>query len=76
MTRHDCDSLGLTRLLQNKCAEMGTQKAVAAWLGVTPQYLSDVLLGRREPGEAIYTGLGFSRHIVYLKNATARKGEA
>ncbi len=41
-------------------------KELAADLGVTPQYLSDVFLGRREPGPAILRGLRLEAEITYI----------
>lgn len=37
--------------LKRKAAEQGTQRQYAESLGVSEAYLSDVLNGRREPGQ-------------------------
>lgn len=43
------------------------QKDCAAKLGVSPQYLNDVLCGRKEPGNKILKPLGFERVVSYRK---------
>ena len=45
----------------------GSQASSAKAHGVSPAYLSDVLNGRREPGEAILSALGLTRVAVYQK---------
>ena len=59
------DLFGVRVLLQKRVSERGTQKAVAVDLGVSEQYLSDVLNGRREPGEAMLEALGLERVVTY-----------
>lgn len=44
-----------------------TQVDLAKTLGVTPQYLSDVLRGKREAGRKILTALGLQRVITWSK---------
>jgi len=41
----------------------GSQRGVAAMLGVSQAYLSDVLAGRREPGDKILTALNLKRVV-------------
>lgn len=55
----------LLELLRREAEKGGSQKALAARLGITAQYLSDVLNGRREPGEAVLKPLGLRKVIVY-----------
>lgn len=43
----------------------GSQKAAARNLKVSPQYLSDVLNGRREPGKSILNALGYEKRVTY-----------
>ena len=52
-------------LLRKEADAVGSQKELAAKLGVTAQYVSDVLNGRREPGEAILKPLGLRKVISY-----------
>ncbi len=42
-----------------------TQAAFAKQLGISPQYLGDVLNGRREPGGTILHAIGFERVVRY-----------
>lgn len=46
-------------------AGAGNQKAAAKRLGVSEQYLCDVLKGRREPGKKLLNALGYRRVVVY-----------
>lgn len=55
----------LRALLASACAEEGGQKYWAARHGVSAPYVSDVLNGRREPGESICSALGFVRKVTY-----------
>ena len=43
----------------------GSQVRAAEALGVSRQYLNDVLRGRREIGPAIWSGLGYRQERVY-----------
>lgn len=52
--------------------EKGTAKATAQSLGISQQYLSDVIKGRREPGEKLLSAMGLQSRVVY----EARTGEA
>lgn len=45
--------------------EAGSQKACAEKFGISQMYLSDVLNGRRSPGEKILDALGLEAQIVY-----------
>lgn len=51
--------------LEQIIQERGTQKAAAEFLGVSEQYLSDLLKGRRDPGEKILSKLGLEASVVY-----------
>lgn len=43
----------------------GSQLVLAQRLGISPQYLCDVLAGRREPGGKLLKALGYRRVVVY-----------
>jgi hypothetical protein len=45
----------------------GSQKEFAAHHKISEQYISDILLDRREPGKKILDALGFERVITYRK---------
>lgn len=40
-------------LIRDEMADWGSQKAVARRMNISPQYLCDVMLQRREPGPRI-----------------------
>ena len=44
---------------------LGSQKAAAKRWGISPQYLHDVINGRRQPGKSVCDALGFERVVVY-----------
>ena len=52
-------------LLSDEVKKAGSQKDLAKKFGVSAQYVSDVLNGKREPGEAILEPLGLRKVIVY-----------
>ena len=60
------DSIIIKRLLA-LVEKYGSQKAAAEHLGVSPQYLHDILAGLREPGPKILSALGYERVIRYQK---------
>lgn len=45
--------------------EKGTAKAAAESLGVSQQYLSDVIKGRRDPGAKLLSAMGLQSRVVY-----------
>ena len=64
MTRRD-----VIRVLERMTRDAESQQALAAQLKVSPQYLSDVLAGRREPGQKILHALGLKREVQYVREA-------
>lgn len=56
---------GLRDSLRDRATEMGSQKALAEHLGVSAQYLGDVLSGKREPGDSILKALGLRKTVHY-----------
>lgn len=55
------DDLDLATELRAACEAAGSQRAWALAHGVSPQYVSDVLAGRRDGGESILAALGLRR---------------
>ena len=43
----------------------GSQLSFAEAIGVSPQYLSEVLNGRRDPGNSILEAIGVERIVTY-----------
>jgi hypothetical protein len=71
--RHSFSGEGIdpVLILRGMIDKAGSQLSVAAELGVSQSYLSDVLLGRKEPGESILEPLGLRRVIRYERLPTA-----
>ena len=59
------DEESLANILYREASSRGGQKAAAKRLGVSAQYLCDVLHGRRAMGAALLRGLGYKRVIMY-----------
>ena len=55
------------RIVLRKQIGSDTQRKYAREWGISDAYLSDVLAGRREPGEKILTALGYERNVSYRK---------
>ncbi len=51
--------------LRSACAAVGGQAAWAAKVGLSPQYVSDVLNARREPGASILAALNLRKRVIY-----------
>ena len=60
MVSHDVDPL---KALRAFVAKYPLQKEAAAALGISPNYLSDLLLGRRDFSKTILTALGLRRVV-------------
>jgi DNA-binding transcriptional regulator YdaS (Cro superfamily) len=60
------DSVGVFNRLQAACKAAGGQQAWAARHGLSASYVSDVLNGRRDPGESILRALGLAKVVRYV----------
>lgn len=60
----------LLRLLQHFVADAGSASAAAKALGISAQYLSDVLHRRRAPGVKIVNALGYELVTGYVPITT------
>ncbi len=56
----------MRELLRRRVEAAGGQKACAAAIGVSPQYLGDCLKGRRDIGKSIATPLGYEPLTIYV----------
>lgn len=54
------------KYLFSEVAKAGSQQAFALRVGVSKQYLCDVLKGRRDPGRKLLDGVGFVRKVSYI----------
>ena len=59
--------MDIIRVLKRHVKEAGSQKAAAEQLGISAQYLNDLLRGRREPSDSVLEKLG-----LYWKIARVR----
>lgn len=71
------DINAVSRLLLKEVA--GDQRAWARKHGISPQYVSDVLNGRRLPGDKITRALGLEKALLwrasYFARPTTQKGD-
>lgn len=56
------------RTLIQKLADKEGQNVLARRLGVSNAYVSDIVNGRRDPGQKILEGLGYRRVISYERS--------
>jgi transcriptional regulator with XRE-family HTH domain len=61
------DENGFIKRLKTEVAKHGNQKKTAAALGISQQFLTDVLKGRRQPGEKLLAALGLEKRIEFVK---------
>lgn len=61
------DTKQVQAMLERACKDAGGQAVLADLFNVSPQYVSDVLQGHRNPGKAILDGLGLEKIIRYRK---------
>jgi hypothetical protein len=59
------DHAGFLKALQLAVKRAGTQKQAAMVLGVSEQFLSDVLNRRRGPGEKLLAKLGLKQRTIF-----------
>jgi DNA-binding transcriptional regulator YdaS (Cro superfamily) len=59
--------MDVIKFIRAEANKLGSQKALAAKLGVSAPYLGDVLNGRKDPGEAILHPLGLERVVTYRR---------
>lgn len=54
-------------ILSRRCAEVGSQRAFAEANNISPQYITDVLRRKREPGQMILGALGLQKVTSYTQ---------
>lgn len=64
--------MDILRVIRDEVNRAGSQKDLAAKLGVSPTYISDVLNERKEPGQGILEPLGLERVVTYRKKKHAQ----
>ena len=68
--------MDVIKFIRDRAREVGSQKALAAKLGVSAPYLGDVLNGRKEPGPAILEPLGLERVVSYRRLKAPAEAQA
>lgn len=63
------DGTDVRRILLRLSYHYGSQKNLAAALGVSAQYVTDILHGKRKPGPAILRVLGIEAQTIYVEVA-------
>jgi hypothetical protein len=61
------DENGFKAKLLREIQKYGTQKATAEALGISEQFLTDVLKGRRGPGPRLLKAMGLERRVEFVK---------
>ncbi|PYD63541.1 transcriptional regulator [Gluconacetobacter entanii] len=61
------DRIDAFRILREKIKEYGNQRIFAQEVGITPQYLSDMLCGRKPLSDAILKFIGLRRKEYFLR---------
>lgn len=59
--------MNVIRILERLVRRAGSQKEAAIELGISPQYLNDLLQGRREFSDNLLEKLGLERRIVRMR---------
>jgi hypothetical protein len=54
-------------LLARRCGESGSQRAFAEANNISPQYITDVLRRKREPGRLVLDSLGLKKVVTYAE---------
>lgn len=60
------------RKLEQRIQEAGSLNTAAAVMGISPQYLSNVLKGNRAPGEGILRNLGVRKRRITVYTRMVR----
>ena len=63
------DAWSVMDLIAKAIETAGSQEALAIEWGISELYLSDILRGRREPGNKILKNMGLVKVLVYRKKA-------
>ena len=63
--RKQIELIDVIALLKKRCEDAGSQRAFAETNGISPQYITDVLRRKREPGAMILDALGLEKVVTY-----------
>ncbi len=62
------DRVTLLAFIKKQITKHGSQAAYAKHLGISQQYLNDVLHGRRDISSELAQALGYERLTIYVKS--------
>jgi len=62
------DEDGFKARLLREVERYGNQKKTAEALGISEQFLTDVLKGRRGPGPKLLEALGLKKRVEYVRD--------
>lgn len=74
MSRNAATAADLIAILRSACAGPGGQQGWARQHGFSPQYVNDVLHGRRDVSEAMANALGFLKETRFVPFTMGRVG--
>lgn len=60
------ESVDLIDFFNQLVARHGSQKETAKYLGISQQYLTDLIRGRRLPGEDLLDRMGLQKVVLYF----------
>ena len=60
------DEKEMVRMLKEYIKERGTQRVAAMDLGISPAFLSDMILGKREVSDSVARKFGFSKVYMFM----------
>lgn len=66
------DETQVVGILRAEITQRGDQVDLARRIGITPQFLTDILTGHRHPSGRVLTYLGLKRVPVYILEGTPR----
>ena len=61
------DETQIRGLIRDRCKSVGSQSTFAAQVGVSPAYLSDMLVGKRGVSDTIAAALGYEKFVAFRK---------
>lgn len=58
----------IMKIIRQRLERAGSQRALAKELGISTQYMNDILRNNREPGPLVLRALGIEKHVVYTSS--------
>jgi hypothetical protein len=61
------DEMAIRGLIRDRCKAVGSQSMFAEKIGVSPAYLSDMLLGKRGVSDWVANSIGYKKFTAFRK---------